>query len=253
MIDNHAPALARGLELLELIAREKEISFNRLGVKSSINTSSMNRLLKVLLDYGYIIKNSHSRYELGLKPLALAQGNALWQMLLNRSTPLMQELSSRFGVTCLLLGFSKNEIIALNKATHPDNIAMQDVGSIKRDYILTPWGFLFISRLPQQHRRDFINSNKQEYKDYTGIPSDIELDTMISLAAARGYADDEAKILSGNVRRLAVPVYGMAGEMVASLSVGSLTGLLNNINIQELVGCMKKKAEDLSCYIHRQP
>lgn len=45
------PALSRGLELIEYVSHLQPVGFNRLQKETGLNTSSLNRIIKTLIQY----------------------------------------------------------------------------------------------------------------------------------------------------------------------------------------------------------
>jgi DNA-binding IclR family transcriptional regulator len=235
-----APALERGLKLIELINLKEELTFSQLEEESGINTSSLNRILKVLRNKGYIHKNSQGNYELGPKLYLFAQGKSVWKMLISKVSPVLHDISVRFEVTTLLLAFlSNNEITVLDKVVSPTNIAMRKVGEEKDDYISSPWGFLFLAELEASAREEFIKKNRDTYHCNIKPLPDDKLQKLIKETQKQGYADDKGLVYD-NVRRLAVPVYGKRDQIIAAIGVGTFASLFDEKGFEQLGDYMKE-------------
>lgn len=246
-MNSPAPALSRGLKILELINEHGEMSFGELQDKSGINTSSLHRIIKVLLYEGYIQKSNNANYNLGLKSFILSGSESFWNLLISRARHVLKDISEKFNVTVPLYGYSNKEIIVLDKVIHPDNVALRPVGKAKRDYLLSPWGYLYLADLDQDDRQKFINKVKNEEWSDLVPPSFVDLNRMVNLARNNGYADDEGKILQG-IRRLAAPVYDTNGSLIAALGAGSFASLLSEKDSEEIGLYLKRKAKDVSLY-----
>ena len=252
MVKSPAPALERGLNLVELINLEEELTFSQLEQKSGINTSSLNRILKVLLSKGYIHKNSHGNYELGPKLYLFSQSQSVWKLLISKASPFLHDISDKFEVTVPLFAFlSNNEITVLDKVVSPTNVAMRKVGEEKDDFIASPWGFLFLAELEPQERKEFIKQNRAHYHCDIKPISDDNLPELIKEAEKNGYADDKG-LVYGNVRRFAVPIYGMDGTIIAAIGAGTFASMFDEKEVVELCEYMKVEAEKLNMKLDRE-
>lgn len=250
MNESNVPALTRGLDLIELIARSGSIGFSQMEKESGLNTSSLNRLLKGLTESGFITKNAEGKYELGLKIFTIAYGNSIWQPLLQHITEILHEISGQYQVTALFYIFLPTGSSILDKVVYPDNVAMRGIGDVKKDYLVRPWGFLYLAQMQDKEREDFILKIRTENREETDEKelSKEQLDRFIQQAQEQGYGDDEA-LINENIRRLAVPVYDKSGYIIGALAVGSFPNLLDAPKIVQIIKSLKQKADRLSCLI----
>ena len=239
-----APALSRGLHILELVKKENELSFKKIQEITEINSSSLTRILNVLVNKGYLKKNRNKNYIIGEKLLILAEGSSLLDLISREAEDILNEISTVFKVTACLHGFTNKGSIMLNKKIHQDNVALREIGEIKKDLILSPWGFLYIAE--KDDPVSFIKKiKKNEWYDLSP-PSEGDLVDLIEKAKKRGYADDEGIIIEG-VRRLAVPLYNSNNELVATLGLGTIQDLIKGQDkISEIINFLKIKREILS-------
>jgi DNA-binding IclR family transcriptional regulator len=240
------PGLSRGLELIEIVAQEKVVGFNRLKMQTGLNTSSLNRILTVLVASGYIQKDSNGKYILGYKPFVITRNESIWRLLIDRTAPVLHSLSTEFEVTALLYGFSEDGITVLDKVAHPDNISMREVGHTKKDYLLNPCGFLYLADLPDEQRIAFIKIAKTQKWSTLEPPSDKMLHEFITFAMQKGYADDLGSLLRNKTRRIAVPVYGMENDLVASMAIGTFTALLTQQKLKKITNRLIAMAHEIS-------
>lgn len=240
-----APALSRGLKVLELITREGSLYYNQLERTIGFNASSLNRILKVLIEEGYINKSDDGRYSPGLKVFALTQLKTLRGFFTNKVNPILNEISNEFQVTAAFYIFGEYVTIIIDKVMHPDNISMRPIGEEKNDYLLSPWGFVYMAQFSSDEQKKFIKRNIESYKEQLKLPTEEELNRFIALARERGYGDDEGAILD-DIRRLAAPIYGIDGNIMAAIGIGSFTSRLDKGIIDKLTHILKEKAELLS-------
>lgn len=240
MEKNLAPALSNGLNIIEIIAAQKSLSFNQLAEHTGYNASSLNRYLKVLIEYGYIHKTKDLKYILGLKTLAFDKKNTLWSVVKEQCRSILENINEKFNVTGILIGLTSAKIYALDKVTSPYNISMQNPGSELGANRFSPWGVLLMAGLSSKE----LNQYKKTYKHDLSAIDERQLDSFIEFAKENGYSDDNGMLVK-NVRRLAVPVYSTEGEIIAAVGCGSFAALLDDDQIIDLINMIKEGIKEL--------
>lgn len=244
--DIPAPALARGLAVMELLEEACEMSFKNLQTRTGYNVSSLNRLLKTLLATGYINKNAYGNYELGLKAFLLSQGNSFWKKLTEQAEPELKDLSETFEITACLLGYLDDSITVIAKHAHQDNVMLRQVGEAKPDFLLSPWGYLYIAELPEECRPAFFNWARSAGTDALRKPTDEELEKLVCFVKENHYADDKGQILRRGIRRLAAPVYGPDGHLIAAVGLGTFAGQITEEDVADMANILIAKAQKLT-------
>ncbi len=244
MKENNVPALKRGLDLLEYIAQSGSIGFSQLEKEFGINSSSLNRLLKTLTEHGYLTKNQDGKYELGIKIFILSYNNSIWKPLLSNISEILHDISTIYKVTALLYIYLPMGTSVLDKVVYPDNVAMRNIGEVKKDYLLSPWGYLYLAHMDNEKQIEFINKIKKEKSGNNYLSDDMGA-SLINFAKENNYADDMA-LINSSVRRLAAPIYGKNNSLMAALAVGSFTDLLDEEKYKQVVEILKNKAIQLS-------
>ncbi|MDF2880722.1 MAG: IclR family transcriptional regulator [Clostridiaceae bacterium] len=244
-INSPAPALSRGLDILDIISKHGSVGFNDIVEKLNLNSSSVNRLLKVLLQYGYIAKNFENKYELGLKAYALAQKESSWRILINECNPILKNLNESFGVTSILVGYDEKEMICLDKSANVDNISLMDQGKTLRNYLSRPWGIIFLSALKGPLLSEFIEYSIPYTKEKTIVPPRDTIEGFIDFFIKNGYADDMG-IITKKTRRISVPIYNHNNKIIASISIGTFSGYLTDKLRLNIINYLKESSKYIS-------
>src|SRR5208337_2347118 len=91
-----APALDKGLDILELLAGEEEgLSQAEIAKALGRTPNEHYRMLERLVRRGYVSRNASDRYELTLKLFGLAHFHRPIRRLVSQATPLMRALAVR--------------------------------------------------------------------------------------------------------------------------------------------------------------
>lgn len=232
-----APALARGLEILEYIASKGEVSFNRLKEETGYHATTLNRLLKVLVEKGYLIKNN-SGYCLGIQAYILSKENNLWDNLVKTYQHKMEELNAKHHITFILVGFADDAMTVLSKVIAPTNLAMLEVGDRREELINFPWGILYLAEQEEFKRQQLITKScAYQERNMEQVTID-QIEEQIQQAIEEGAVDDKGYYFSG--RRFAVPIHSKSGYLLGALCSGVFKEKINDINIEELIGDMKR-------------
>lgn len=213
-----APALTRGLAMLERIARDdRPVGFNALMQEIALPKATCARLLNVLREDGYVVRDEEQGgYILGER-MALLRADASPEVRLRvAGAPILRQLRNQTSGSALLLYWDGRETLAVAKETHPDSPSMRPVGQRCREPERPPWGLLLFHLLPvaaQRQARAAMADAAAFERAYAH---------WLKVYKRRGYALDDCQELAG-VRRFGAPVYGTAGRVVGVLGLGATT------------------------------
>lgn len=238
-----APALSRGLTILEIVAKEGTIGFNELKEKMSLHATTLNRLIKVLIEKEYLVKNQDNRYTLGLQLLNLSNQETFWNKMIDKLDVGMRTINEKYGITVLLAELSHDKGTIIYKIIEASNLGMLEVGDIHYDLMNFPWGILYIAEQEKAKQEEIIKKAYSNPVRNMNVVNRKDIDTLINEAINEQYVDDKALFFSG--RRFAVPIYLSNGKLVGALCSGSNKDNLKDISIRELINDMKKVVREL--------
>lgn len=144
MEKHKAPALAKGLAIIDLISQKKgAIGFNDIQELTGDNPASLSRYLHTLTAMNYIYKNENNKYDLGLQLIGLMEHQNIWQKLKSRCLPLMNSINERFGLSVLLLGYLQEQVVCLEKVIDRDNVGMMPKAHVMTNTSSMVWSNVF--------------------------------------------------------------------------------------------------------------
>src|SRR5919199_3866139 len=116
-----APALEKGLDLLEALAEEKEgLSQKMLAQRVGRSVGEIFRMLGVLERRGYIARDPQSgQYSLTLRLFELANRHPPMRRLQAIALPVMEELAQAIKLSCHLVVVNGDRILVVGQA-EPD-------------------------------------------------------------------------------------------------------------------------------------
>lgn len=241
-------SLARGLQILDLIANTPEsMGVTELAAALNIDKSSASRLVKTLVNYGYLQQETRSRrYGLGARFYDVG-----WQ-LVNR-----MPIREKAQVHLLRLMQQSGEcahtaIYSEGKALIVDDVegeaSLRVVGGIGRRIPLhcTAVGKSLLAF--GQHPLPAV----LEARTAKSITDPVELDEHLGYIRRLGYAfDDEENDLG--VRCLAAPVYGVTGNMIATIGISGPSVRISSERMAALAALVMQAAEQLSAELGYVP
>ena len=224
MKDNKkAPALDRGLKVLELLAEEgSEMGLREIAQKLVIPVPSLWRIMGVLRENGYVLLDEDRKtYRLGFKFLYL--GN----LVLNRTgfrseaRGYLKKLVELTGETAEFSARVKDQLILIEQVEGPDAVRLfSRVGSAYPYLHATAPGKVYLAHVE--------GAKLQKVMARMGLPqitprTITSLDTLekeLESVRIKGYACDIQEMRTG-VCRIAAPVYDKKGKVAMCLGIAA--------------------------------
>ncbi|MXU65188.1 IclR family transcriptional regulator [Oceanomicrobium pacificus] len=210
-----APALSKGLDILELLAAQAS------GLKQSEIAKSLDRsvpeifrMLAVLEDRGYVALDAASdRYALTPKLFALSHRHPPVQRLTREAGAVMEELALSLNQSLHLAILHGTDILVIAQTDPPVN----DVTSVRLGarvpLLLTASGGALVHRLPEARLSELVARIPERTPELR-----IRLDDHISQCRAEGYCESASMVIAG-VHNVSVPIIDHSGAVVAALTV----------------------------------
>lgn len=211
-----APALEKGLDILELLAHQGEpMTTSQMASMLGRSVSELFRMVLALEYRGYISSAPESRegYTLTNKlfTLGISQGSA--RTLLESALPIMKELSRDVGQSCHLAVASGDQIVVIARIESPMDLGFSVRVGYRRRLVDTNSGVLLFGYAPIEVKTNWLPQLQ------ASANSDC-IDRFLAraeAAVARGYIQSPSDFVEG-VTDTCVPVLGMQGA-IASLVV----------------------------------
>jgi DNA-binding IclR family transcriptional regulator len=109
-----APALEKGLEILEILAEASAaLSQKQLADRLGRSVSEIFRMLSVLEEKGYVARNAEGGYLLTVKLYELAHRHPPLRRLVVAATPVLERLSQATGQSCYLVVLQGDDIVVV--------------------------------------------------------------------------------------------------------------------------------------------
>jgi DNA-binding IclR family transcriptional regulator len=243
--ESQAPALQRGLAVLELLAaREDGATLSEISSALHLSPASIFRLTGVLEESGYVLREEPSRrFRLTRKLLLLAQPQHEGRSLVESALPAMREVLQLTGETVQLCVLADHECVMIEQlaSTHPFKYIV-DLGSRPPIYCAAP-GKAMLAYLPEPSQSAALRSIKTEKQTERTLTTRRELLDDFAKIRARGFAVDQGEHFDG-IHCVAAPLLDRHGHPVAAVTIAGPSSRIQARRFTELGEVMKRAAAD---------
>ncbi|WP_309233915.1 IclR family transcriptional regulator [Micromonospora sp. ATA51] len=235
-------SLERAFELLEIMADAGGvIGLSRLAQESGLALPTIHRLIRTLVDLGYVRQEPSRQYSLG--PRLIRLGDSASHLLGTWSRPYLSRLVDALGESANLAMLDGDRVVYVAQVQSRQSMRMfTEVGRRVFPHC-TAVGKALLAHLPP--------SDVHTLLERTGMPAQTEhtiteprrFAEEIDRVRAQGYAMDDGEQEIG-VRCVAVPVLGIANRLAVSVS-GPAPRMTPDV-VERAVPLLRQAAEDLA-------
>lgn len=241
-----APALEKGLELLEALATEPGgMTQKALAGRIGRSVTEIYRMLSVLEHRQYVVRDALTgQYALTLKLFELANRHPPTRRLLHTAMPVMRELAEQTGQSCHLVVVHGNRIlvVAEEQSSLPMGFAVRLGASF-------PFSSRYVSARvlaamqPEARREELARRMIEAQEGKTGeLPPLLE---RLWRIAEKGHDEAPSETQRG-ITDISYPVRDSFGTAVAALSVPYLARLVGPEDRQSVVAALEVAASQIS-------
>jgi DNA-binding IclR family transcriptional regulator len=208
-----APALEKGLDVLELLAAEKAaLNLSTISERLGRSAGELFRMLQVLEYKGFItFSENGAGYVLTNKLFALGMAQAPVRSLLEVATPIMRRLSYAIGQSCHIAIPSEDQIVVVARIERPGDLGFSVRVGYRRDITQATSGLVLFAFQTDEVRRLWLRRCGLK-----GTAAD-EFVTRAEAVRTRGYHQAASHFVQGIID-LSAPV--LRGESaVAALTI----------------------------------
>ncbi len=209
-------SVERALEMLEVIADAGgQMAISELGAVTGMPVPTIHRILRTLVDRGYVRQLPNRRYALDSRLIPL--GEAASGMLGQWARPVLAELVDALGETANLAVFDGDLVMYICQV--PSKHSMRMFTEVGRRVLphCTGVGKALLSQLSDDEVRNLVGRTGMEAQTPDTVTDVDELLAQLHTIREQGYALDEGEQEIG-VRCVAAPVQGVATRLAVSVS-----------------------------------
>ncbi|MEV6415860.1 IclR family transcriptional regulator [Kribbella sp. NPDC051718] len=238
-------SIERAFALLEMMADAGGmVPLSQLATTSGLPLPTIHRLVRTLVDLGYVRQEPSRQYVLG--PRLIRLGEASSHMLSIWARPHLAQLVDQVGESANMAMLDGDQIVYLAQVQSRHSMRMfTEVGRRVLPHC-TAVGKAILSKLPEPEVRDLLHRTGMPQHTSTTITDPDEFIAQLHKAESDGYALDEGEQEQG-VRCIAVPVPDAPSRLALSLSgpAGRMTEDLLHQAVPLLTQAAKSLSDDL--------
>jgi DNA-binding IclR family transcriptional regulator len=210
-----APALDKGLDILELLAATEE-GLSQAEISKALNRTpnEFYRMLDRLVRRGYVARNEGDRYELTLKLFGLAHLHAPVRRLAALTARPMRELAQASLQANHLAIYDKAAVTVIAQADAPGYWGFSIRVGARVGLFGTGSGHVLLAFRPHAERQMMIAEHEAGAEEAQQPP---DLEERLATIRARG-CEMMPSLQSAGVHNLSAPVLGADGRAIAALT-----------------------------------
>jgi DNA-binding IclR family transcriptional regulator len=241
--ESQAPALQRGLAVLEFLAgREEGATLSEISAALGLSPASSFRLTGVLEDSGYVLREETSRrFRLSRKLLRLGQPQHEGRSLVESCLPAMREVLAQTGETVQLCCLAEHECVMIEQltSTHPFKYIV-DLGSRPPIHCCAP-GKAMLAYLPEPALSATLAATTFIAHTPRTLATPEALVESFGKIRERGFAVDQGEHFEG-IHCVAAPLLDRHGHPVAAITIAGPSTRIQARRFNEYGRIMKQAA-----------
>jgi DNA-binding IclR family transcriptional regulator len=209
-----APALDKGLDILELLAATEEgLSQAEIAKALDRSPNEIYRMLDRLVRRDYVRRTSGDRYELTLKLFELAHATPPIRRLVSQSLPVLRRFARDSEQACHLVIHDRNILVVVAQVDSPGywNVSIR-VGS-RISLVNTGSGHVFLAFATPEERELMLEDLEARMREHL-TPA---MEKRLAKVREQGFESMASLQVSG-VTNLSVPIFGPVGSVIAALT-----------------------------------
>jgi DNA-binding IclR family transcriptional regulator len=153
-----APALEKGLDVIELLAAEKSpLNLSAISQRLGRSSGELFRMLQVLEFKGFITTaDSGSGYVLTNKLFALAMAQAPVRSLVETALPIMRKLTFEIGQSCHIAVASEDQIVVITRIERPGDLGFSVRIGYRREIARATSGLVLFAFQNEDVRKSWL-------------------------------------------------------------------------------------------------
>jgi len=240
-----APALDKGLDILELLSKsEQMLTLNQISKQLGRSVNEIFRMVVTLEQRGYLIADN-DQYRLSLKLFELAHYHQPIRSLVSTALPHMRELANRTMQSTHLTVYEAGRVIVVAQVDSPERWAFGlKVGALV-SLTDTASGHVLLSFRDEAERGRMLAAHVR--MDGEQEIDHAQLLRQIAETQERGYSRMESRQIRGVVN-LSYPVLGANDRMLAALNIPYIERIDKKVNpsLDEVQGIVQEISTRLS-------
>ncbi len=207
-----APALEKGLDVIELLAAEKSpLTLSAISQRLGRSAGELFRMLQVLEFKGFITADNGAGYVLTNKLFALAMAQAPVRSLVETALPIMRKLTQDIGQSAHIAVASEDQIVVITRIERPGDLGFSVRIGYRREIVSATSGLVLFAYQTDETRKAWLKRCKlkgEAAEDFVSRANVVRSRGHHEAASGfvRGITDLSAPILRGDIAVAALTI-----------------------------------------------
>ncbi len=239
------PALDKGLDVLELLAHERD-GLTKSEIARALNrtVSEIFRMLLCLERRNYISQTTGDRYVLSLRLFRLVQEHPPTERLLSEALPRMHTLVAKVQQSCHLGVLEAGRVVILAQTNAPGAVGFYVKPGSSVDLMEAATGHAILAHMPREARQRVLD----EWQKETGEKVPADLTRHLERIRRRGYEKRASYQVKG-ITNISYPIRDAQNGAVAALTVPHIQRVGDEITMNDVEEVLAAAAQEISAAI----
>jgi DNA-binding IclR family transcriptional regulator len=241
-----APALEKGLDILELLASVSEaLTHSEIANRLGRTVTEVFRMLVCLQQRGYISRTGpDERYQLTLKLFEIVHQHHPLQRLIAQARPLVQRVASEIGQSCHLAMLNHAEVVVVAQFDAPGIMGFSVRLGANIDLLNTASGHVILAFQSDEVRARALGA----WRVRSRKPIPAGLYRHLDRIRRRGYEELASYQVHGVVN-VSFPILNPHGEAIAAMTVPFLARIGDSVGPLQIKEALRMASRTLSSAI----
>lgn len=240
-----SPALDKGLDVIELLAKESGgLTKSEISRRLGRTVSEIFRMLLCLERRGYIAQAADERYALTLKLFQLVQDHPPTERLITEALPVMHRVAHEARQSCLLATLDGAQVIIVAQVNAATSVGFYVKLGSAVDLMEGSSGYVILAFQGEEARQRTV----AEWQRRTGKRPPGDLAKHLARIRRRGFEQRPSYKVRG-VTNVSYPIFNERGSAVCALGVPYIQHDEANLSATEVAEILGKAAAEITTAI----
>ena len=239
-----APALEKGLDILELFASTPEgLTVSEVARRLDRTVSQIFRMILCLQARGYLAQSAtDDTYHLTLRLFRIAQEHPPTKRLVTEALPSMHELAQKLRQSCHLGIIDGGHVVILAQVDSPEPTGFYVKIGSKVELMHAATGHVILAHQSEDGRARALDEWRLETKKRSPPP---DLEKHLEKIRGRGF-ERRASYQVAGVINVSFPILNVQGQAIAGLTVPYVKRLEEKLPMHEVVEAVREASRKIS-------
>lgn len=239
-------ALERGLNLLKLLAAEREVSLTDLAMQAGMPASTAHRLLGTLQNHRFAeYDDVNQLWMIGVEAYRIGSGFLNRINLVEAAQPIMQALVRQTGETANLAISDGGEVVFVRQIESPNPIRAFFRPGTRSQMHASGAGKALLAQKSRADVETILHRHGLEQFTDKTITKPVDLFSELDRIRTKGWSFDDQEHYLG-MSCIAAPVFSATGEAVAAISVSGPSARFSERSVAEFSIIVTNSAKELT-------